>query len=350
MKSQEHLISPPPNNTTQRPTISHVAQMAGVSRAAVSLVLNNGSIRISEAKRKAIQAAARELGYQPHAGARRLSHGSTETISLIFPYQPLSLSQWFIYELTHHISDQAQRHGYDLLLDLFRASSTPVSRSSPGRVDASIVICDQPAQDAAFLQHWQDTGHPLIVIGGNYLPTPPREFVDVDLTAGTEAATTHLLNEGHRNIAFIAVSPSEEKIAGFNAALTKHGVEALPTVLQVEGDQLRAAFRKLMRHTSKPSAIVAANDAVALRLLKEASLLSLSVPDNLSIVGFDDVEFAALSHPALTTVAFPAKEVATKAVAALIERIRHPQTEPVRVTLTPALTIRESTGPIHEVM
>jgi LacI family transcriptional regulator len=336
-----------PRASANKISLRDVAAAAGVSRAAVSLVLNNGQIRISDDKRRLILETAKRLGYHPHTGARRLALRRMETLGLVFPYDPEALSQLYLFELTRQIAMTAKAHRYDILIDFFHSSHPDGLSIDPGRTDGTILVIDRttPAEIFTRLEKVQ---HPHVVFGGGFMKRRPEAFVDTDVRGGTRTATRHLIDLGHRTIAFLAGIPSAEKYEGYAEALQSAGLRVerdlqVPCGLAEVG--IDQALEKLMARRIRPTAIVATNDTLAIRIVKLLQRRNVQVPRDLSVMGFDDIETASLVLPSLSTVRIPLPQMADAAVHNLVERVEGRSREGVRDILPCELIVRDSTGP-----
>ncbi len=330
--------------------IQDVADVAQVSRAAVSLVLNDRPIRISPEKRRAILDAATKLGYQPHVGALRLIRQKMDTIGLVFPYSPAALTELFLYELTCNITLAARARNYDILLDLFHSASPETVRARPGRVDGSIVVWDRQSPED-IVDALEQSGQPVLVIGGGYMTRKPKNYLDVDIQGGALAVTNHLINFGHRSIAFLAGIPSAQKLEGFHAAMKQAKIRLSDDLVLQCGmaePKVAIAVDALLKRKPRPTAIVATNDTLAIRTIKVLLTRGIHVPRDISVVGFDDIETANLVMPSITTVRIPLGELAEIAVSSLIRGIEHEDAARVQRILPTKLVVRESSAPPSE--
>lgn len=333
---------------TGRVSIRDVAHAAGVSRTSVSLVLNDGPIRISDEKRQAIIDAARNLGYRPHIGARRLASQKLETISLVFPDDPQALSQLFYFEITKNIANAAQKRRYDLLIDFFHLEKNASYRIEPGRADGAILVMDHTSSEGAILRALETAHYPFMVIGANYLRQRPNHYVDFDLAGGTYAVTRHLIELGHQRIAFLAGVPSEDKYTGYRKALREAHLRLHPKYViecGLASDPIRRALDRLLKLPLPPTAIVATNDTLALALIRLLHDRGVRVPEDISVTGFDDIETAALTIPSLTTARIRMQDVAEQAVEGLLSLIDDPTSPPTHLLLPTELITRESSAP-----
>jgi DNA-binding LacI/PurR family transcriptional regulator len=341
------IAMPPIARKRHDASIQDVADLVQVSRAAVSLVLNNKPIRISEEKRRAIKEAARQLGYQPHVGARRLIRQKMDTIGLVFPYDAAVLSELFHFELTRNIVSAARERNYDILLDLFQSKSPNILSVRPGRVDGTILIWDRHSPEQV-VETLEQCGHPTIVLGGGYMDRKPQDYIDVDIKSGTLAITNHLINLGHRRIVFLAGIPSPQKLEGFHAAHRQAKLRVSEDLILHCGmsePEVAIAIDALLKQKPRPSAIVATNDTLAIRTIKVLLTRGIHVPQDISVVGFDDIETANLVLPSITTVRIPLGEMAEIVVSSLIRRIEHEDADHVQRMLSTKLVVRESSAP-----
>ena len=336
-------------SSQNKPTgIRDVAEAAGVSLAAVSLVLNKKPIRISPTKRKAIETAARRLGYAPHVGARRLVHGRMETIAILFPFAPSALSHIYLFELTREITNSARAVNHDVLLDFLHSQRPEDYRVGSGRVDGTLVVANLQTP-RGLLQNLEESRHPHVVMGGSFLDPRAHKCVDCDLREGTRDLACHLIKEGHRRIAFIyAPLNPKAKEAGYREALANSGLPIHPTWIMETGlskEDVDRTVNRVLRIQPRPTALMATNDDLAIRLIHHLQQRGLTVPGDFSVTGFDDVEIATLTTPSLTTVRIPTKDLAKRAVQTLMREIDRPSSAPVRILLPTKRVIRESSGP-----
>lgn len=328
-------------------SMQDVADAVGVSRAAVSLVLNNRAIRISEKKRLAIIKEAKRLNYRPNLSALRLRRQKTETLRLVFPGDPDALSELYLLELIRNIAGEAKRAGYDLLLEMAEFENEDLTKIAPGRADGSIFLLDQnvpPGLTAAI----EGTSEPFVTLGGSQMKKPPSYLVDFDVAEGMRKVTQHLIELGHREITFLAGVESTRKESGFRKAMADSGLKVRKDSIVLSGlkeSSIATALTKLLECSPKPTAIVATNDTLAIRTIKTLLTMGLSVPRDISVTGFDDMETATLITPRLTTVHIPLDEIAKEAVTLLCSQIDGTTTSPQRIMLPTRLVARDSAKP-----
>lgn len=172
--------------TAHKPGIREVAEAAGVSRKAVSLVLNNEPIRIGEEKRQRIIEIARTMNYTPHIGARRLAIRRTETLGLVLPAQAGAFTDDDLFEFTHHCAAIAAENGYDLLIHFYDTAEYEKSARTADRADGSIVVLSRH-EGPAVAELWAAPPQPHIIIGGGDFVKPPAQYVDIDIASGITA-------------------------------------------------------------------------------------------------------------------------------------------------------------------
>ena len=330
-------------------TIREVAESAGVSYATVSHVINNTRL-VSQETRQRVLAAMDALNYRPNALARSLRQGKTNTIGLVLP----DSANPFFAEISRGIEDEAFKKGYSVFLcnteldterELFY-----VDVLSKKQVDGIIfVAAGDQADSMDFLIH---RNMPVVMIDRN-LPNVEADAVLTDNQLGGYLATRHLLELGHTRIACIAgpssITPSAERIIGYRNALEEAGL-SYDEGLILRGDYHAQSGMELthtiLAMTPRPTAVFALNDLMELGALRAAAESGCSVPDDLAVVGYDDLELAQFTNPSLTTIAQPKKEIGTQAVNLLVGRISDKSRPPSRLVLPPELIIRRSTQPV----
>jgi len=332
------------------PTIYSVAQRAGVSTATVSRALN-GTGQIAPGTRQAIEDAVRELGYRPSGVARSLRTKSTQTIALLLP----DITNPFYPGLVRGVQKAARRRGYLMLLasaegdaegeleylELFRANA----------VDGALVIGVSVTGDS--IGAAISSGFPMVSMDRS-VDSPDVPLVQVDNRGGACLATEHLIGLGHRRIAHItgpqALGITRERLVGYQDALERAGLPFDPDLV-VEGDYEErgggAAADRLLRSGARFTAVFAGNDLTAIGAMDALHGRGLRIPEDVSVVGFDDVRLASYVSPALTTVHQPAAQIGERAATVLIDVIagRRRAERVGHILLPPTLVERASSGP-----
>jgi LacI family transcriptional regulator len=332
-----------------RATIADVARRSGVSTATVSRVMS-GDTRGRAATRDRVLAAARELDYRPSGIARALKRAETLTIGLLIT----DIGNPFFPQVVRTLEDEAHARGYGVLL--CNAGDDPERELAyldlllERRVDGLIVASARATRRHA---HRLATVPMQVVLVNSDAPGSGRPSVVTAHRVGARAAAGHLLELGHRRLGHVSAPAHRAAAAtarrqGVTDALRAAGLD--PASLAVaEGDEHVTggwqATSELLEGPDRPTGIVCYNDLTAIGAMLAAEAAGLDVPGDVSIVGFDDIEMAAWTRPALTTVRQPTEAMARWAVERLTAAIRGSEVPPERVQLEPRLVVRASTGP-----
>lgn len=326
-------------------TIKDVAARAGISYTTVSHVVN-GTRPVSDPVRSKVEAAIAELGYVPSGVARSLRVRATGTLGLLVP----NASNPYFAELARGIEDHAERNGYSVILcnsdddtdKQLRYLRVLLERRIDGLIVATV------ASDAAFAEALANLRVPLVLVDRS-LDGVSADQLRVDHEQGAYLATRHLLELGHRRIACIGGPASTQvaqlRAAGYRRALDEAGIEAQAVVdCPFTSPAGHAAAQALLAGEQRPTAIFAGNDMIALGVLRAAAERQLHVPQQLSVVGFDDIEVSRYLHPALTTVGQCIGALGEQVAARLLERIRTPGLAVAQRLIEPILVLRESSA------
>jgi len=323
------------------PTIRTVAARAGVSKSLVSLVLQN-SPRVSDVKRRAVLKAVAELGYSPDPAARSLAERRTRTIGVVI--DDLS-NPWYV-ELLDGLRPVLHEHGLRPLLADGRTEPDAVQAMSDLRVDG-IVLVGTPSASSVDQVNGLAGPIPTVVAGTREPLLPTVDAVANDDERGGRLLTQHLLELGHRRIAHIVGEAEVGRLrrAGYESTLIEAGFD--PVCVAGDWTDITGKRRAidLLRSSQRPTAIVAANDLSAVGVLDAADELGLRVPDDLSVVGYDNAMFSKLHRLSLTTIDSRIAEVGRVAGRALIGRLDGGEGTAETRLLSPTLIVRSSTGP-----
>jgi DNA-binding LacI/PurR family transcriptional regulator len=330
------------------PRLKDVAQAAGVSVKTVSNVVN-GSIHVADDTRLRVQQAIDALGYLPNVTARRLRTGRSGVLALAFPELP---SPYFA-ELAVEVIAAARRHGCTVLMDDTAGDPGAELRIACGLGDPMIdgVILSPLGLDQNELAA-RDRQIPLVLLGeADYGLV--CDHIHIDNVSAARDATQHLIDGGYRRIGAIGwqdPSPratAQQRLLGYTQALQAAGLpvdQALfPPVRSYFRPDGAAAMRRLLKLPERPDAVFCFNDLMALGAMRAAYEAGLRVPQDIALVGFDDVEEAEYAIPSLTTVAPDKTKIADAAVGTLLHRINEGYAEPCRL-IQPGyrLVVRES--------
>jgi LacI family transcriptional regulator len=335
--------------------IRELARRSGVSTATVSRALNDRA-EVSEATRAKIRRLASELGYAPNEPARTLVRRRSDTIGLIWDsgQEAIGLHNPYLLGLLSAVRTALSEADYHLMLltnpgaeDQDSAHLQAVRRHN---LEGVVVLTTPP--DDRCLRVLADAGVPCAGIDTSF--TGPRTVrISSDNAAGAEAAVQHLYDLGHRRIATVTgplhLPPAAERLAGYRRACNRLGLEVPPQYV-TEGDFFlasgEAAGKQLLALPDRPTAIFAAGDQMAIGTMHAAADAGLSVPGDLAVVGFDDIDATTLVRPALSTVAQDQRALGEAAVEALRGLIDEEPAEPLRPYIVPTrLVVRGSSRP-----
>ncbi len=340
----------------KRVTSEDVARLAGVSRTTVSLVLNNSPhVRISAETRRRVLEAARQLNYYPNAAARSLVSQRAMTLGLILSQTPEQVfADPFLPQVLLGVNSVAQRAGYRILLETITTPDnrdTYITLAREKRIDGFIL--SGPRSDDQALRELHADGFPIVLLGQLRDTTIP--FVDVDNIAAAFIAVHHLVNLGHRRIGLITNGPthytaSQDRLEGYRRALEKAHIPYDPQLVMFGNfreESGREAMERLLDLDPPPTAVFAASDAIALGAMVAIRRRGLRIPEDIALVGFDDIPLAAYVDPPLTTVRLPAFELGREAAQLLVDIVEGRPRTSLHVTLNTTLVVRESCGALN---
>ena len=332
-----------------QPTLDEVARVAGVSRATASRAINGGQ-RVSARAQSAVDTAVRTLGYVPNPAARSLVTRRTDSIAVVVPEpDDRVFSDPFFAGTLRGVTRVLGERDIQLVLLLARpgASTARTLRYLTNRhVDGALVVSHH--RDDRLAEHLADIGLPCVFGGRPWTGGDRVAYVDIDNVAGEREATEALVDRGCRRIGTIAgpadMTASEDRLAGWRQAMSTAGLAADAVehgdFTEASGE---AAARALMERHPDIDGLVVASDLMAAGALKVLAELGRRVPDDIAVVGFDDLGVAERTSPALTTVRQPVDEMAERATRLLLERVDEPgSSRPMRVIIPPTLVRRAS--------
>jgi LacI family transcriptional regulator len=337
----------------KRVTTKEVAELAGVSRTTVSFVLNDvPGMRISEETRQRVLEAARKLKYHPDATARRMVTRQTHVIGFVLRQSPdQAYADHFLPQVLNGLSRAAAAQEYHTLFEPIPPDDRTgaYTRLIHERHVDGIVLSGPRFHDQELLRVHAE-GAPIVLLG--QLPGSRLPCVDVDNVGGAKLATQHLLNLGHRRIALVTnaeadYTASADRLSGYRMALEAAGVaydDARVRYGNFTPQSGRAAMGELLDLRPRPTAAFVASDTVALGALQALRQRNLRVPEDIALVGFDDVPLAEFVDPPLTTVRLPAYGLGWGAADLLIRLLAHEEIREPQVFLETELVVRESCG------
>lgn len=326
-----------------------VARLAGVSTATVSRVLAaQGTVR-SETRQRVLT-AVEKLGYEPNVSARNLRVNKTATIIVVLP----DINNPFFSLVVRGIEDVAHRHNYSVLL-----SNT--DNDLDRELASTRIISRRGADGVIFLTARVSSPHILtlanqtpVVLACEYIEGAVSQ-VSIDNLAAALEATRHIIELGHTRIAYINgpkdIVLCRDRLRGYTLAMQQAGLSVQPEYI-VEGtfymESGAAAAEQLLSLPEPPTAVFCANDELAIGFIRQCFQMGRRVPDDVAVVGFDDIRFAAFQRPALTTVAQPTYDIGVQAAQLLLEQInRRGKPDAARnIVLPHRLVVRESCGAV----
>lgn len=330
------------------PTLGDVARHAGVSAATVSRCLN-GPSAVRPNKRARVDAAIDALGYVPHAAAQALASRRSRMVGAVFPRLNSILFGSFFGALQRRLDEVGfalvvSTSDYDLAQELRRIREL-LSRS----VDALVLVGHDHHPETYRLLTASAVPHLVTWAWRDGAPTPQIGFSNA---AGMGSVVDYLVGVGHRRVALVSGSidgndRARERLDGARARLRHAGLDLPPDMVEqvpFEIEEGAAAFARLVARRPRPTAIICGSDLFAFGALREARQLGLAVPEDVTVTGFDDTDFAACSMPSLTTLRTPRQLMARRTADMLIDLLRHGRA--LRsLRLDTELVVRESSGP-----
>jgi DNA-binding LacI/PurR family transcriptional regulator len=328
--------------------ISTVAKKAGVSKATVSRVMN-GTAYVSPETATRVRAAIEQLNFHPDINARTLGSGRSGLYGLIIsditnPYFP---------EIVKAFEDIAVEHGQDVLIcntdyDPKRMERC-VTRMVQRKVDGVAVMTSE--MEEGLIQSFSQRQIPIIFMD-TFTPVKGVRIVSVDYAAGIRQAMRHLVLLGHRRIGFISgpleLASAKVREKAFLQSLREHGLKADPRWTKQADHRVEGghhAMQRILKSGTRPTAVIGSNDLTALGAMGAIHEAGLSIPGDISVIGFDDIQISAYTQPALTTVHVPRRELAATAFRSLFHsREEGKRSRNWEHVVAPRLLIRESTA------
>jgi LacI family transcriptional regulator len=334
----------------KRVSIRDVAKASGVSLTTVSLVLNHGDRRISQATRERVLAAISEMGYRPNRLAQGLQNRRSNILAILVPQLKHTFADVYFGELISGVYDQASRLGYKILLDAATPSFVRQKKYLElfDRCFVDGVLFMGATDQHTFIREIVEAEHPFMLV--NNVADGP-DYVVCDYAAAGRMAADHLVGLGHRRIGLIhgamVVRTSRELKEAFAQGLAQRDVELGDAQMEFGAYTQEGgadAAEKLLARVPGLTAIFAGNDKMAIGAVGRLAALGRRVPEEVSIIGCDDVHQAAFATPPLTTVHTPLYELGKRCCQEMIKRIRG-QSSSCRLVVPVELIVRESTGP-----
>jgi len=334
------------------PTIKDIARACNVSTATVSYVINGKNTLLPETRERVLR-KMREMNYHPSAVARGLTNKRMNTLGVLFDNVGSEIAIWHPYTsgILQGIVAASAEAGYSVTLftELWRNAELSLPKLRDQRTDGIIVVA--PPADTDILPSLRSAGLKVVTVSSESTPYG-MPSVDVNNAAGIRLAVQHLRTLGHTRIAFLGgelnMFSAMARLVAFQTALEAAQICVPPEYISASSYQDPAVAdkeaRRLMTQAVPPTAIVAGNDQIAVAVLKAAEALGISVPEQLSVVGFDDIPDAALVRPALTTVRQPLMEIGAGAARLLLRTLGGEPVPAECLLIEPTLVVRATTA------
>jgi LacI family transcriptional regulator len=329
-------------------TLVDVAEDADVSRATASLVARESDL-VADSTRERVLASMDKLGYVYNRAAANLRSKTTRAIGLAIT----DIKNPFFAELAVDIESYLDQDGYEVLLtntaEKLEKQSRLLEMMHGYQVDG-VLLCPTRGTSPDAIEKLRRWKLPFVLIT-RYVAGIEADYVGAENARGAKMATQHLLDHGHRRIAFIG-GPAEssarrDREKGYRTALRQAGVKAeehLSAISPVTREGGYEAVQRLIEHAHPPSAALCYNDVVAFGTMLGLQAEGIQPGEDFAVVGFDNISDSASWRPALTTVSIPPWQIGERAVQLLLERIAHPEASHRHLTLSPELVVRESCG------
>jgi len=337
---------------TRRPSnLRDVARLAGVSLPTASQALN-GRARVSSATRTRVQQAARQLDYTPNAAARRLILGRSDSVAIVPGLNMTGIfSDLFYRAVLTGVGSVFEDAGYRMLIapPLRAGGEAPqfVKMAHAREIDGILVV---GVADRRWILEAIDSGVPVALLDNDVFDLPVPAVVN-DNAGGAYTATQHLAALGHTRIGFLGAAVDypfgRETHQGYLQALTEAGVARDPeleSLVSIDTEEARRRAAALFALPDRPTAVFAVTDTLALGVMKAAREQGLRIPSDLSVVGMDDIELAAVTDPGLTTVRIHKEEMGRRAARILLDLLTGRATGQKTTVFPNELIIRGTTG------
>lgn len=328
-------------------TMKDVARLAGVSTSTVSHVINSNRF-VSDAVRERVENAVKTLNYAPSAVARSLKLRQTHTIGMLLT----ASSNPFYAEVVRGVENSCYERGYSLILCNTAGSEERMNRSLETllqkRVDGLLVMCTESHLPSAAIFN-RYPAIPAVMM--DWAPfASDGDIIQDNALLGGELATQYLIDQGYRRIACISgpldKTPGRMRLQGYYQALKKNGLPLLPEYVIHSDFEFQGgydAMTQLLALKTLPQAVFANNDAMAVGVYNALFQAGLRIPQDIAVIGYDDIELSRYLSPPLTTIRQPKDELGELAIDALLHRLSEPDASQQTLVLTPELVVRNST-------
>lgn len=330
-----------------RVNLKFIADKAGLSQAAVSLILNNKEVRVSKEKRELVHKLAKEYNYKANSLARALATKKTNIIGLIVP----DITNYFFAETALYIESKLKEHGYSLILcntaDHAVEEKKYIDLLLSYGVDGLLIcISHESLFDETLIKRLEKLDIACVAFD-RFTENLPFPYVSIDNVHGSKLATEYLIKNGHHKIGFIGgpqnVLSANKRLEGYKASLEEANIPFINEYARIGNYQFDGGYSaglSLLKETDV-TAVFVANDMMAYGFYKAARELGRKIPEDISVIGFDDLLFSTTLDVPLTTMKQSTDELALNVCDILLKKLNK-QKHPAKVILSPRLTVRNS--------
>ena len=312
-------------------TIKDVASETGLAISTISKYMNGGNVR--EENRSVIEEAVKRLGYRPNKAARGLRNAKTYTVGLVINYQ----ESVFFSKMAAYLEQDLQQQGYSLIIAGHQGKARKLKEDIRFLIDEQIDGCIVAALESEgdFLRAFDEAGIPVLVLDGMKCSNEAHyDSVMSNGAKGAYDAVEHLINKGHKDIAVIAgaelddnkVMANSDRLRGYERAFEDYGLKVNDKFVLGGNYRYQSGYEKmheLWKQKTKPTAVFIINYNMALGAMAAIHELGITIPEELSFVMFDDMEFSKINKPRITAVRQPIEAIAKKAVSILTKRMNN---------------------------
>jgi len=336
-------------NKKKNSTLKDLEKATGVSKSTISRVFNNPE-KVKSSTLKLVRKKAEELGYQPSRVARRLQagRGKAKVIGLIIP----DIMNPFFAEITRGIEDVALKNGYALILNNSNESleRQRVCLDTLRMEGVDGIILPPVHEEDEYVKELIDNGLNMICID-RVIKNTSVDSIRSDNRKGAYMAVSHLIELGHKRIAYIgglpSISTTQERLEGYREAFSDFGLDVEKNLILIGDSKQKSGERlteQLVKMENPPTAIFTGNNMTTLGAYVALNRLKISIPKEIALVGYDDVPWADALNPPPTVVDQSTYEIGKRAAEMLLLRIKNPDSSPVKLMLEPNFIVRESCG------
>lgn len=329
-------------------SIAEIARICGVSKATVSRVINNNPNGVGEETRKRVQEVIEELNYRPNAMARSVAVSRSMMIGVVVP----DVSNFFYPKIIRGISDYLEKKDYSVIVCNSDYDPEKEAKHLMAFVDRRVdgVILCSGYSNKAFLEQYRKYNVPLVLLGRTFDSSVSDASITGDNVKGAKKAASYLIRGGNKRIVYVEgkteISGSKQRLAGYKEALEEHGIP-FDEELLLSGDYSiefgRQAAESLLERKVNFDAVMTGSDLIAIGLVSGFLDAGIRIPEDIEVMGFDNIELAEVFRPALSTVSKPHYKMAQYLAEQMIKIIEGEEAEMTHMVVEPVLKLRQTT-------